>query len=34
MRLQIDLSRRGRPFRNIAGEHLVPQNLHPYLPQV
>ncbi|WP_374928276.1 ATP-grasp fold amidoligase family protein [Kytococcus sedentarius] len=33
MRLQIDLARNGRPFRNIAGEHPVPENLRPYLPQ-
>ncbi len=34
MRLQIDLSRKGRPFRNITGDHPVPENLRPYLPRV
>ena len=33
MRLQIDLANNGRPFRNIAGDHPVPEILRPYLPQ-
>ncbi|WP_462418793.1 ATP-grasp fold amidoligase family protein [Kytococcus sp. Marseille-QA3725] len=33
MRLQIDLAVKGRPYRNVAGKHPVPENLRRYLPK-